>query len=123
MHETIIAEIDADMGIRSIEGIEEDQVARLKFIAFERLGELADGQAVARQLHAGGLTENMADEAATVHACLGRVTAQPVRGAHQAQGVHRHVVARGGVRGRQRKCEEQGKQQGRLHRSGANTYS
>jgi hypothetical protein len=122
MHETVVAQIDADMGERAVEGIEEDQVAWLEFFACQRLGRLADRAAVARQRDAGRFPEHVADEAAAVEAAFGRCPAQPVGAADQAYRIQRHLAGGdvGACRKRQREPQQQ--EGDKLHRMQSALY-
>jgi hypothetical protein len=71
MHKAVIAQVNADMGKRAVEGIEKDQIAWLEFRLRQRLCRFADRAAVARQDYAGSLLAGMADETAAVDPGLG----------------------------------------------------
>jgi hypothetical protein len=73
MHETVIAQINADVRERVVEGVEENQVARLEISPIERLRGFTDRPAVARQPDSGDLLEDVIDKAAAVEPGVGRV--------------------------------------------------
>jgi len=98
MHEAAIAQIDADVRERVVEGVEENQIAGLEIGPVERLGGFADRQAVVGQLDAGHLVEDMVDEAAAIESGLGRRAAQAIRASHQADRIDGYVVGRRGMR-------------------------
>lgn len=116
MHKTVIAQINADMGKRAVEGIEEDQIARQKFGLRQRQRGLANRAAVTRQHDAGRLPVHVADEAAAIEPGFGRRATQAIRAADQADGIDRDIFRRGaGVSGQHQQQSRQGQQRDRRH--------
>jgi hypothetical protein len=88
MHEAVVAKIDADVRETAPQGIEEHEIARLQFVAMDRLADLADVARGARQYQAEALPEDMAHQAAAVEAGLGRLAAAPIMHADEGEGAH-----------------------------------
>ena len=112
-----ISQINADMRKRTIERVEKNQIAGLKFSRRQRLRGFTDGTAVARQDNAGGLPEHMADEPAAIEPGFRRNATQTVGIVDQTDGVEGNGLGRR-VRvcgGRQQQASQQ---QDSLHRSG-----
>ena len=96
MNEAVVAEIDADMGKRRFQCIEEHQVAGLELVRGYRMAQAAQGARAVRQREIGRLLEDVAHEAAAVEAGFGRTAAVFVLDAGQAQGADQHFLSRAG---------------------------
>lgn len=113
MDEARVADIDADMGVGLVAGIEEYQVAGFECVAFDLDADGAEFTTAARQVDAHDLAEYMVDQTAAIEPLLGGVAAPLIRGADQTGRVDRHIDAgeRRGLRGRKSEAQQTGQQE------------
>ena len=109
MNKAVFAQVNADMGKRTVEGIEEDQVAGLKFCRRQRQRRFADRAGVARQDDSRCQPEYVADKAAAIETGFGRGATQSIRAPHQADRVQRDIL--GWCTGLRGMGQQQGQQQ------------
>jgi hypothetical protein len=86
--ETVVAEIDADMGVGWTLCVEKDQIAGCEFIRIHGFGGLADRPGVVREIQAQGVPKYMPHEAAAIEAFPSNGASVRIRGVGQAERVN-----------------------------------
>ncbi|MNL47019.1 hypothetical protein D3C87_1697830 [compost metagenome] len=92
MHEAVVAQIDAHVGVAAAHSVEEDQVAGLQFVLVDGDALLGDLGGVAGKLEAQRTLGRIGDQAAAVKSGIGGVAAEAVADAQVIQGFADHGV-------------------------------
>jgi len=87
MHETLLADINADMRKRLLARVEEHQVAGMQLAGIQRPSHTTHLRAGARQFYSQRVQVHMLHEAAAIKAVDARVAAVAIGCIGQAQGV------------------------------------
>jgi hypothetical protein len=92
MDETFVAEIDADVGKRAVQGIEKDQITGAQQLALDGTAVAGNVSGAALNGQAGGSIIDVTDHAAAIQPGFRILAAKPVTGANQAKRIKRDFI-------------------------------